>query len=106
MKKHSLALWFFGGMSLLTGATALLSSFITYHPSITKAAYLSIVVVMCIWAVTLLMTAVLCISAVPLASGGDLQAARSIRRQGMWFVIPQVALFVILAFAGLLVARD
>ena len=105
MNKHTLVLWFFGGLSLLTGVMALLSSSITYHPNILQSAHRFINVLVCIWAVSLLTTVVLSLTAVPFASGDDLPAARLIRRQGLWLVIPQIAVSVILTFAGLMVAR-
>ena len=59
-----------------------------------------------VWAVSLLITLVLSLTVVPLATEVDLMAATSLRRRGLWYSLPQIAVVIFLVVAGLLLARD
>ena len=106
MKKQIIATSLFGCISLLAGATSLLSSFVTYHPRVQESANRFMAITATIWLVSLLLTLVLSLTVVPLALDHELIAARSLRRRGLWYSLPQIAVILFLVVGGLLLARD
>src|SRR6478735_5465237 len=106
MNKQNIATSLFGFISLLAGATSLLSSFVTYHPRVQESANRFMAITTTIWLVSLLITFVLSLTAVTMALDHELIAARSLRRRGLWYSLPQIAVLLFLVVGGLLLARD
>jgi hypothetical protein len=106
MKSQSVAISLFGGLSLFAGMTFLLTSFISFHPRVLDTAKQFMTVTFGIWAVAILATLVLSLTAVALAPDDRLSEARALRRRGLWFSLPQVAILIFLLIGGLLLARD
>jgi hypothetical protein len=59
-----------------------------------------------IWAVSVLLTLFLSVTAVALAPDDRLPEARTLRRRGLWISLPQVAICIFLLIGGILLARD
>ena len=106
MKSQSIAISLFGCLSLFAGVTFLLSSFITFHPRVLDVAKQFMAIAAGIWAVAVLTTLLLSVTAVALAPDDRLSEARALRRRGLWFSLPQVAIFMFLLIGGLVLARD
>lgn len=106
MKSLSIAISLFGGLSLLAGVTFLLGSSITFHPRVLNTAKQFMDIAAGIWAVSVLTTLLLGVTAVALAPDARLSEAMALRRRGLWFSLPQVAIIIFLLIGGLLLARD
>ena len=55
-----------------------------------------------LWAALTLLTIGLSLATVARAREGELAAGRALRRRGLWILLPQVAVFLVLLLAGLL----
>lgn len=106
VKKQNIAISIFGVVSLLAGGTTVLSSFVTFHPSILESAKWFMAITAIIWAVSLLITLFLSLTVVPFADDDEVMTARLLRRRGLWYSLPQIAVFLFFVVAGLLLARD